>query len=479
MRDTDGALLVEINPAVNCAHLPARATRLLNRSRLQQQCPISNADSDSSKSAHSVRRSVAASRASSASTASNASLHRNTHLHQRDSHSSSDDLMLYDKSFRNAMIQEVLQFKKQLLRLRRILQEDEDGLTRTETLNPFETDNGQLFASCGLDSKLLDDIDLASLTSSTTDDPLQELADLRRQGQVDDRDRTIRLQRNLIEKLEAEKAAGPNAKTDITKECINTATQTERTRPLAIGTENLSRSKPEYHSYTTHFPAICNDSTTVIQHQQQYPGNSNALNQTRRHTIISTTLTNYNHQQMGCQAPRRASIAWEQQQPEEQSAQTPNLIPKTYKPVRITLIGEPLKQWNGLNSSLNGEGKYMKNINGSHAELENKKNLLNGSKEFVNGNSTNNINSSKCNSNNNKISIDSPFNGTSSCKQNGYHNSSAVIAGNGLKQTTLQMENIVNNTQQHYHHHQQQQQQLQQQKQQQINGNLYPTVTIV
>jgi len=31
--------------------------------------------------------------------------------------------MLYDKSFRNAMIQDVLQFKKQLLRLRRILQE--------------------------------------------------------------------------------------------------------------------------------------------------------------------------------------------------------------------------------------------------------------------------------------------------------------------------------------------------------------------
>lgn len=52
---------------------------------------------------------------------------------------------------------------------------------QTETLNPFENDNGQLFTSCGLDSKLLDDIDLASLTSSTTDDPVQELSDLRRQ----------------------------------------------------------------------------------------------------------------------------------------------------------------------------------------------------------------------------------------------------------------------------------------------------------
>lgn len=39
----------------------------------------------------------------------------------------------------------------------------------------------QLFAACGLDSKQLNDIDLASLTSSTTEDPLQELSDLRRQ----------------------------------------------------------------------------------------------------------------------------------------------------------------------------------------------------------------------------------------------------------------------------------------------------------
>uniref|UniRef100_T1PLW9 CorA-like Mg2+ transporter protein n=1 Tax=Musca domestica TaxID=7370 RepID=T1PLW9_MUSDO len=147
--------------------------------------------------------------------------------------------MLYDKSFRNAMIQDVLQFKKQLLRLRKILQE-------TETLNPFENDNGQLFTSCGLDSKLLDDIDLASLTSSTTDDPVQELSDLRRQvvylqGQVDDRDRTIRLQKNLIEQLEAEKHKTAPTSVEAPKECVTTATQTERTRPLSIGMEGLSR----------------------------------------------------------------------------------------------------------------------------------------------------------------------------------------------------------------------------------------------
>ncbi|XP_026833853.1 uncharacterized protein LOC6546105 isoform X6 [Drosophila erecta] len=261
------------------AQLPARATRLLNRSRLQDQQLAGNDSDNSLRSSHSGgasaaaaarKRSTAHSRTSSASTAS---LPRQRHLQQQhlglgggagggggggatasgtstqrcggELHSSSDDLMLYDKSFRNAMIQDVLQFKKQLLRLRRILQE-------TETLNPFENDNVQLFAACGLDSKQLNDIDLASLTSSTTEDPLQELSDLRRQvvylqGQVDDRDRTIRLQRDLIEQLEAEKrqkaanGPGPGSGGDQGKELISMATQTERTRPLAIGAEGLSR----------------------------------------------------------------------------------------------------------------------------------------------------------------------------------------------------------------------------------------------
>ncbi|ALC44227.1 CG42268, partial [Drosophila busckii] len=248
------------------AKLPARATRLLNRSRLQdqQQQQLNGNDSDNSlRSTHSGasagrKRSTAASRASNASSTS--SLPRRQQLSHsataagsarsvahNELHSSSDDLMLYDKSFRNAMIQDVLQFKKQLLRLRRILQE-------TETLNPFEHDNAQLFAACGLDGKQLNDIDLASLTSSTTEDPLLELTDLRRQvvylqGQVDDRDRTIRLQRDLIEQLEAEKrqsqasssSSGGDASASLaSKELISMATQTERTRPLAIGAEGLS-----------------------------------------------------------------------------------------------------------------------------------------------------------------------------------------------------------------------------------------------
>ncbi|XP_017861735.1 PREDICTED: serine-rich adhesin for platelets isoform X9 [Drosophila arizonae] len=243
------------------AKLPARATRLLNRSRLQDQQLTGNDSDNSLRSTHSGassrKRSTAASRAST--TSSTSSLQRRQqqqqqhhHHHQlggnsasgsrraagglagnAELHSSSDDLMLYDKSFRNAMIQDVLQFKKQLLRLRRILQEDaESDCKRTETLNPFENDNVQLFAACGLDSKQLNDIDLASLTSSTTEDPLQELSDLRRQvvylqGQVDDRDRTIRLQRDLIEQLEAEKRQATEGD-QANKERISMATQTER-----------------------------------------------------------------------------------------------------------------------------------------------------------------------------------------------------------------------------------------------------------
>ncbi|XP_034137117.1 uncharacterized protein LOC117589350 isoform X2 [Drosophila guanche] len=367
------------------AQLPARATRLLNRSRLQDQQQLTGHDSDNSlRSSHSGgaaaavrKRSTANSRASTASSTSSLPRQRQPQRQQQQQqqqpgggtasggcglrvrglgsgelHSSSDDLMLYDKSFRNAMIQDVLQFKKQLLRLRRILQEETDfDLKRTETLNPFENDNLQLFAACGLDSKQLNDIDLASLTSSTTEDPLQELTDLRRQGQVDDRDRTIRLQRDLIEQLEAEKrlqqVAGSSSDA-ANKELISMATQTERTRPLAIGAEGLSRSKPEYTSYTTHFPMLhLHDSTlaatTIIRHHQQQHHQEEkekeqcpTLSQTRRHTIISTTLTNYN-QQLAAAAtypstPRRASIGWD----------TPAEASNSYKPVRITLIGDPL-----------------------------------------------------------------------------------------------------------------------------------------
>ncbi|KPU77881.1 uncharacterized protein Dana_GF25128, isoform J [Drosophila ananassae] len=400
------------------AQLPARATRLLNRSRLQDQQLGGNDSDNSLRSSHSGGASAAAAARkrstanSRASTASTASLPRQRPLQQHhlgvaaggsagqrsvgELHSSSDDLMLYDKSFRNAMIQDVLQFKKQLLRLRRILQE-------TETLNPFENDNVQLFAACGLDSKQLNDIDLASLTSSTTEDPLQELSDLRRQGQVDDRDRTIRLQRDLIEQLEAEKrmhTVSNGNGGDPAKELISMATQTERTRPLAIGAEGLSRSKPEYTSYTTHFPTLhLHDSTlaatTIIRHHQSNPGkqlppgngNCPALNQTRRHTIISTTLTNYNQQLAASfpDTPRRSSIGW------DTTTTTPSVTaPTTYKPVRITLIGDPLPLQNksatgSLSSGSTSSSSSTSSLTGNQAGSGVKMRYPNGCQSVKNG----------------------------------------------------------------------------------------------
>ncbi|XP_012159425.1 uncharacterized protein LOC101454169 isoform X4 [Ceratitis capitata] len=571
------------------AHLPARATRLLNRSRLQQQqYPSSSAsgvatsasiagisggggggaDSDSSKSTHSLRRSAAASRASNASTSStNASQppnsqyqqhHHHHHHHQkpfqhhysqlhRDSHSSSDDLMLYDKSFRNAMIQDVLQFKKQLLRLRRILQD-------TETLNPFDSDNGQLFAACGLDSKLLDDMDLASLTTSTTDDPLVELADLRRQGEVEDRERTIRLQKNQIENLESKK---PPIKNENTKELLNIATQTERTRPFSYGPEGLSRSKPEYTSYTTRYHSVaCCDNNSICNcaNKNNNSNNNNSLctqqthtccscngsnnnlpasateasaaqqQQIRRHTIISTTLSNYN-QQLAL-APRRASIAWEKPTAtaaattptltQQSSAASTHAPPPTsavatvnhiYKPVKITLIGEPLKQWQW---NAVGNGKTITESNGNgKCELsngdKNRKNVSNSSSS--NGSSVNGggggsdgRNEGICNGHSNGVgkAVSNGYTNGNSSKANGCNGITSVgVVGNGKPKTVSsepnQNHDFSNNWQQQQTHvelsnknayiqqHQQQQKPLQvyQPTNGSSNGNFNPTVTIV
>lgn len=139
------------------AQLPKQATRLLNRSRMQeeqqqqeqeeqqQSCKrFRNASflSDPEKESSLIpefRRRLNSPQLQQEQDQEHFHCHRNHshhHSHQqhqqqhqhpspqyhRDLNSWSDDQMLYDKSFRNAMIQEVLQFKKQLLRLRHILQ---------------------------------------------------------------------------------------------------------------------------------------------------------------------------------------------------------------------------------------------------------------------------------------------------------------------------------------------------------------------
>lgn len=101
--------------------MPARATRLLHR-RLQS----SNNNSPLSHGSESPRSlDSAQSRASSTARAT-----LREHLKQRQqlnlqSHlmNSSNEDLLADKSLRNSMLQDVVTFKKQLVQLRRILQE--------------------------------------------------------------------------------------------------------------------------------------------------------------------------------------------------------------------------------------------------------------------------------------------------------------------------------------------------------------------
>lgn len=106
-------------PRSRSSNLPTRGTRLLNRSRVQgvlASCP---------DSPRSLVEPIPRPRRSSSLTKTPSPLQVNTTIAKGTAVSSStttDDLTI-DRSTRNSMIQDVLYFKKQLLRLRRLLQE--------------------------------------------------------------------------------------------------------------------------------------------------------------------------------------------------------------------------------------------------------------------------------------------------------------------------------------------------------------------
>lgn len=285
------------------SQLPARATRLLTR-RLQNNATPTNCGtggSESPRSMDSLPRRTALSASYKTATLNQF----NNNINNTDSAStatnSAEDLTLLDKSLRNSMLQDVVHFKKQLVRLRRILQEDEENLMMTDTLNPFENNNGQFFTTAtttttstttGASSLLLEG---GATTGTCVDskqqentlikesgvvalalleDQRQELADLRRQvvylqGEITAKDRTIRQQQNLIEKYEAEReklqaglplaseGSTANAAGDKTIDTISTATQTERLRPLSFGGQEGLASRTEPPS-PSHAPTLRN-----------------------------------------------------------------------------------------------------------------------------------------------------------------------------------------------------------------------------
>ncbi|XP_058462765.1 uncharacterized protein LOC131437435 isoform X3 [Malaya genurostris] len=287
------------------SQLPTRATRLLTR-RLQNNATPTNCGiggSDSPRSMDSLPRRTGLSAAYKTATLNQFNgMNNNNNISNNNLDSistatnSAEDLTLLDKSLRNTMLQDVVHFKKQLVRLRRILQEDEENLMTTDTLNPFENNNGQFFTTataattatttttadatalpdggapasgasiCSVDSKQQENLlikESGVVALALLEDQRQELADLRRQvvylqGEMTAKDRTIRQQQNLIEKYEAEREklqaglpTAPDGSTgdssnDKTIDTISTATQTERLRPLSFGgPEGLaSRSEP-------------------------------------------------------------------------------------------------------------------------------------------------------------------------------------------------------------------------------------------
>ncbi|XP_049291029.1 nuclear pore complex protein DDB_G0274915 isoform X3 [Anopheles funestus] len=294
-----------ISNSTNRSQLPARA-RLLTR-RLQNNATPTNG-SESPRSIDSLPRRTFSGSYKTATLSQFHNLANNncTTDSASTATNSAEDLTLLDKSLRNSMLQDVVHFKKQLVRLRRILQE-------TDTLNPFENNNGQFFTTAAAaiatangsigsaattitpsaattvggpgqqeqlqqqqqENVLIRESSVAAL--ALLEDQRQELADLRRQvvylqGELTAKDRTIRQQQNLIEKYEAEREkqlhslsngsssvdsgdapgtvvpSGDNTSAsdrNQSAETISTATQTERLRPVSFGGQEGLGSRSE------------------------------------------------------------------------------------------------------------------------------------------------------------------------------------------------------------------------------------------
>ncbi|XP_051155954.1 putative mediator of RNA polymerase II transcription subunit 26 isoform X3 [Leptopilina boulardi] len=138
------------------------------------------------------------------------------------------------------MFQDIVSIKTMLLKLKRVLQESgENGLTRAETLNPFDNSlkNG-LFYNLNEDGATDDNTNASNVKDK------DEIVDLRRQviflqGQVDDKERTIQLLQLQMTKHQGVNGVDPQVKYSLNqcraKETCNAATQTEKIRPVSAG----------------------------------------------------------------------------------------------------------------------------------------------------------------------------------------------------------------------------------------------------
>uniref|UniRef100_A0A182WL65 Uncharacterized protein n=1 Tax=Anopheles minimus TaxID=112268 RepID=A0A182WL65_9DIPT len=356
----------------NRSQLPARA-RLLTR-RLQNNATPTNG-SESPRSIDSLPRRTFSGSYKTATLSQFHNLANNNCMTDSASTAtnSAEDLTLLDKSLRNSMLQDVVHFKKQLVRLRRILQE-------TDTLNPFENNNGQFFTTAAAAIATANGSigSAATTTTATTvggpgqqeqlqqqqqqenvliressvaalallEDQRQELADLRRQvvylqGELTAKDRTIRQQQNLIEKYEAEREkhlhslsqnggpavdggdlpgtvpAGDNTSAsdrNQSADTISTATQTERLRPVSFGGQEGLGSRSEKHKNGLRTPTAVGlssnaTSSTTPSHHSTISNGSTTPKSKTQISSVYTQLSSVRHSIAGTSAPTTPTTA--------------------------------------------------------------------------------------------------------------------------------------------------------------------------
>ncbi|XP_069685417.1 uncharacterized protein [Periplaneta americana] len=155
-----------------------------------------------------------------------------------------DGSLRLDRGTYQYMYQDIVNIKTMLLKLKRVLQENEEnGLTRAETLNPFDgtLKNGLFYTLASSEVVASGDTEDGN-ESGVGQSPQEEVADLRRQvvflqQQLEEKERTIQLLQLQMTKYTNGDAAAANASStnSAAKDSCNAATQTERIRPVSAG----------------------------------------------------------------------------------------------------------------------------------------------------------------------------------------------------------------------------------------------------
>ncbi|XP_021927911.1 uncharacterized protein LOC110833761 isoform X2 [Zootermopsis nevadensis] len=149
-----------------------------------------------------------------------------------------DGSLRLDRGTYQYMYQDIVNIKTMLLKLKRVLQENEEnGLMRAETLNPFDgtLKNGLFYTLASSEVMAGADTEDGS-ESGVGHSPQEEVADLRRQvvflqQQMEEKERTIQLLQ-----LQMTKYTNSDSVTHAAaKESCNATTQTERVRPVSAG----------------------------------------------------------------------------------------------------------------------------------------------------------------------------------------------------------------------------------------------------